>query len=614
MADCIHLLPDAVANQIAAGEVIQRPASVVKELVENSVDSGADKITVIVKDAGKTLVQVIDNGKGMSETDARMSFERHATSKITKAEDLFAIKTKGFRGEALASIASVASVDLKTRQKGESIGTHIRIAASEIELQEADACPEGTNFMVKNLFFNIPARRKFLKTDQTELKHIINEIQRVALAHPEVRFKLVHNDHDILNLDAGNVKQRIVGVFGRHMENNLIDVKIDTDIVRLRGYIGKPEKARRTSGEQFFFVNRRYMRHGYFFKAVASAYERLIQENSYPQFFIYFDIDPDKIDVNIHPTKTEIKFTDERPIYQMLHSAVREALGKFNLVPSLDFEKDETMNIYSGPKTGFKAPDIEVNTDFNPFEEEKKSAVSFSSPSNFTRQENSFEQKQKDDLQNWQNLYPESETVHIESSHQQTEIPNIAQEQNQFFQVKQRYIITTVKSGMMVIDQTRAHERILYEQFVEHMARRKGIVQKELYPVNVQLNPEDFALTMELVEKLNTLGFDLSVFGDNSFVINGLPADISIDNPKTLLEELLENYKSHSGDIKLELEERIAYAMARTSARHFVRRLHAEEMQELFYRLMSCKIHNYTPSGKDIISIISVDELEKRLK
>ncbi len=606
MADCIHLLPDAVANQIAAGEVIQRPASVVKELVENAVDADATKITVIVRDAGKTMVQIIDDGKGMSETDARMSFERHATSKITKAEDLFAIKTKGFRGEALASIAAVASVDVKTRAKGDPIGTHIRISASEVELQEAEACPEGTNFSVKNLFFNIPARRKFLKTDQTELKHIINEVQRVALTHPEIRFKLMHNNHDILDLPKGNVKQRIVNVFGRHMENNLIDVKIDTDIVRLRGYIGKPEKARKTTGEQFFFVNRRYMRHGYFFRAVVSAYNRLIQDNSYPQFFIYFDIDPDKIDVNIHPTKTEIKFTDERPIYQMVHAAVKEALGKFNLVPSLDFEKDETLGIYSGPKTGFKAPDIEVNPDFNPFEEEKKSASSFQN--NFPT--DNFNKK-SDDLKHWQNLYPEQNT---ETPDQQQSIPSEEHQQTQFFQIKQRYIITTVKSGMMVIDQTRAHERILYEQFVALLSYRKGIVQKSLYPINVQLNPEDFSLAMELMEKLNGLGFDLSVFGDSSFVINGLPADIVVDDPKRLIEELLENYKSQSGDIKLELDQRVAWAMSRTSAGHFIRVLQAEEMQELFYRLMACKVHNFTPSGKPIISIISVEELEKRLK
>ncbi len=611
MADCIHLLPDAVANQIAAGEVIQRPASVVKELVENSVDAGADKISVIIKDAGKTLVQVIDNGKGMSETDARLAFERHATSKITKAEDLFSIKTKGFRGEALASIAAVATIDLKTRQTDKELGTHIRISASEIEVQESLACPEGTNFMVKNLFFNIPARRKFLKTDQTELKHIINEIQRVALAHPEIKFKLVHNNHDLLNLNSGNVKQRIVGIFGRSMENNLIDVKLDTNLVKLRGYIGKPEKVRKTTGEQFFFVNRRYMRHPYFFKAVSSAYSRLIPDNAYPQFFIYFDIEPDKIDVNIHPTKTEIKFTDERTIYQMLHSAVKEALGKFNLVPSLDFDKDETLNIYSGPRTNFKAPDIEVNTDFNPFEEEKKSTNVYSG-SNKPR--TNFNNTQKSDLNYWQNLYSEETPTNSDNENRQTQISGIADEQNQFFQIKQRYIITTVKSGMMLIDQARAHERILYEKFVVQMAQRKGVVQKELYPINVQLNPEDFALTMELIEHLNNLGFDISVFGDNSFVINGLPADISIENPKTLLEELLENYKSHTGDVKLELEERIAFAMAKASAQHFIRKLQPEEMQALFYQLMACKIHNYTPSGKNIISIISVDELEKRLK
>lgn len=638
MPNCIQLLPDAVANQIAAGEVVQRPASVVKELVENSVDAGATKITVIVKDAGKTLVQVIDDGKGMNEDDARMSFERHATSKIKQAEDLFAIRTKGFRGEALASIAAVATVDMKTRQKGKATGFHIRMSASKLKVQQEDGCPEGTNIAVKNLFFNIPARRKFLKSDQTELRHIITEVQRVALTHPEIRFKLMHNDIDIINLLSGNIKQRIVGIFGRQYQNNLIDVKIDTDIVKIRGYIGKPEKAKRNSGEQYFFVNRRYMRHPYFMKSVTSAYERLIPENSFPQFFIYFDIPPDKIDVNIHPTKTEIKFTDERPIYQMLHAAVKEALGKFNLVPSLEFSQDETLDIYSGPNTKFKAPDIEINTDFNPFHAEIISGSnykpSFGEPKPFA----GYKPEKNDDLDQWESIYPNNvdldtpdlditesadAQIHSQASkmnhdHGQTSLNHTEEELisvgNHFFQLKQRYIITSAKSGMMVIDQTRAHERILYEKFVAHMANRKGIVQKELYPINVQLSPEDFALAMELMDKLNSLGFDLSVFGDSSFVINGLPADVSIENPKELLEELLENYKSHTGDIKLALDERIAFAMAKTSARNFVRTLEPAEMQELFYQLMACQIHNYTPSGKAIISIISIDELEKRLK
>lgn len=609
MSDCINLLPDAVANQIAAGEVIQRPASVVKELVENAVDSGASKISIIIRDAGKTLIQVIDDGKGMSETDARMAFERHATSKITKAEDLFTIKTKGFRGEALASIAAVASVDLKTCQEGENLGTHLRIAASIVELQEADACPQGSNFAVKNLFYNIPARRKFLKSDQTELKHIINEVQRVALVHPGIQFKLVHNEHDIFNLNSGNVKQRIVGVFGRQIENSLIDVKVDTDIVKIRGYIGKPDKARKTSGEQYFFVNRRYVRHPYFYRAVMNAYERLVKESSYPQFFIYFDIDPGKIDINIHPSKTEIKFIDERPIFQMLYAAVKESLGKFNMVPSLDFDKDETLNIYTGSNSEFRAPEISVNTDFNPFEDEKSSGSGFSSSTPF---QNVERQNNAGNIENWQSLYPPKDGETGNDS--QTKIPNIETEQTQFFQVKQKYIITTVKSGMMVIDQTRAHERILYEKFVTALENRQAVVQKELYPQSVQLSPEDTAIIIELIDKFNNLGFDLSVFGDNSFVINGLPADISGDKPKELLEELLENYKSNTGDIKLALDERIAYAMSRTSARHFVKVLNPLEMQELFYQLMSCKIHNYTPSGKAIISIISVEELEKRLK
>ncbi|MFW6302850.1 MAG: DNA mismatch repair endonuclease MutL [Bacteroidales bacterium] len=609
MADKIHLLPDAVANQIAAGEVIQRPASVVKELVENAVDAGADKIQIIVRDAGKTLIQIIDNGKGMSETDARMAFERHATSKINTADDLFEIRTKGFRGEALASIAAIASVELKTRQSDEKLGTKIRISASKVESQEPVACPEGSNFSVKNLFFNVPARRKFLKREQTELKHIITEVQRIALTHPEIHFILIQNDNDIFNLGKGNVKQRIVGIFGRNADSNLISIRVNTDLVKIRGYIGKPEKAKKSSGEQFFFVNRRYMRHGWFYRAVIDAYGRLLPEGSYPQFFIYFDINPNDIDVNIHPTKTEIKFTEERPVYQMLHAAVKEALGKFNLVPSLDFDKDETIDMHLDKNTSFKPPEISVNPDYNPFEEQKKSGQSYSPQQDARTRSNT---------RNWEKLYnvPSPGNMDASGSEQnENESSDSSQKiETSFFQLKQRYIITAVKSGLMLIDQVRAHERILYEDFMQILQTRKGITQKELYPKTITLNPEETALIMELMEKLTALGFDLSVFGDNSFVINGMPADISLSDPKQVLEEMIENYKNHSGDIKLALDERIAYAMAKTSARGFIRTLNPVEMKELFYRLMSSQAHNYTPSGKSIINIVSLEELEKRFK
>lgn len=613
MSDNIHLLPDAVANQIAAGEVIQRPASVVKELLENAVDAGADKIHIIVKDAGKTLLQVIDNGSGMSETDARMAFERHSTSKITKADDLFAIRTKGFRGEALASIAAIASVELKTRREDEKVGTLVRLSASKIEKQETIACPKGSNFSIKNLFFNVPARRKFLKTEQTELRHIITEVQRIALTHPEIHVVLTHNGSDIFNLTKGNVKQRIVNIFGRQMESNLIDLKVNTNLVKIRGYIGKPEKAKKSSGEQYFFVNRRYMRHPWFYRAVTTAYEKLLPEGRYPQFFIYFSIDPDKIDVNIHPTKTEIKFTDERPVYQMLHAAVKEALGKFNLVPSLDFEKDETMDIHPGKKSGLKPPEISINPDYNPFDEEKKQGQPYrSSPEDYSKKSN---------LRNWEKLY-EGPSVDTSDSMTGSENPpddnKVAVDKDKmnasFFQLKQRYIITMVKSGLMLIDQIRAHERVVYEDMMQILKSRKGIVQKELYPKTVTLSPEDAALLIELMETLSTLGFELSVFGDNSFVVNGMPAEISISDPQFMIEEMLENYKSHTGDVKLAMDERMAYAVAKTSARCFEQPLNPEEMKALFYRLMACQAHNYTPSGKPIINIISIEELEKRFK
>lgn len=605
MSDNIHLLPDAVANQIAAGEVIQRPASVVKELLENAVDAGADKIHIIIKDAGKTLLQVIDNGSGMSETDARMAFERHSTSKITKADDLFAIRTKGFRGEALASIAAVASVELKSRRKDDKVGTLVRLSASKIEKQETIACPAGSNFSVKNLFFNVPARRKFLKTEQTEFRHIINEVQRVALTHPEIHFVLTHNGNDVFNLGKGNIKQRIVNIFGRQFETNLIDLKVNTDLVKIRGYIGKPEKAKKSSGEQYFFVNRRYMRHPWFFRAVSSAYEKLLPEGRYPQFFIYFSIDPDKIDVNIHPTKTEIKFTDERPVYQMLHAAVKEALGKFNLVPSLDFEKDETMDIHPGKKSGLKPPGISINPDYNPFDEEKKQDQRFNPPEDHNKKSN---------LRNWEKLYDEPDTDREESTYDDKTMADEDKTEASFFQLKQRYIITMVKSGLMLIDQIRAHERVVYEDMMQILKSRKSIVQKELYPKTITLSPEDAALVIELMETLSNLGFELSVFGDNSFVVNGMPSEISISDPQLMLEGLLENYKSHTGDVKLAMDERMAYAVAKTSARRFEQTLTPEEMKALFYRLMSCQAHNYTPSGKPIIKIISLEELEKRFK
>ncbi len=606
MADNIHLLPDAVANQIAAGEVIQRPASVIKELVENAVDSGADKIQIIIKDAGKTLLQVIDNGQGMSETDARMAFERHSTSKITKAEDLFAITTKGFRGEALASIAAVASVDLKTRTKTDKVGTHIRLSASKVESQEPVACPAGSNFSVKNLFFNVPARRKFLKTEQTEFRHIINEVQRIALTHPEIHIVLTHNGSDIFNLTKGNVKQRIVNIFGRQMESNLIDLKVNTDLVKIRGYIGKPEKAKKTSGEQFFFVNRRYMRHPWFYRAVTSAYEKLLPEGRYPQFFVYFNINPDKIDVNIHPTKTEIKFTDERPVYQMLHAAVKEALGKFNLVPSLDFDKDETLNMPPDNKLGIKPPEISVNPDYNPFKENKKQEQPHKPP---------FERHERSNLRNWETLYNRPDTEIDKPTLQQDDTTSAKDNSEPgFIQLKQRYLVTKVKSGLMLIDQKRAHERVVYEDMMQMLKSRESVTQKELYPQTITLNPEDASLVIELMETLTGLGFDVSVFGKNSFVVNGTPSEISISDPKLMLETMLENYKNHTGDVKEALDERMAAALAKTSAGRFDHILNPQEMKSLFYRLMSCQAHNYSPSGKPIIKIVTLEELEKRFK
>lgn len=610
MADIIHLLPDSVANQIAAGEVIQRPASVVKELVENAIDAQADSIRVIIKDSGKTLIQVIDNGCGMTDTDARLAFERHATSKIQDANDLFSIRSKGFRGEALPSIAAVTTIDLKTKTADEKSGTHIRIGGSRLEFQEATQTQVGSNFMVKNLFFNVPARRKFLKTDSTELKHIIKEFQRIVLGHPDISFSLTHNGQDLINLRKAKVKPRIVKMFGKNMDESLINLKVDTSIVKIRGYITKPEKAKKTSGEQFFFVNMRYIRHGWFYKAVSEAYEKILPQGTYPSFFIYFELDPAEIDINIHPTKTEVKFTDERAIYQLLFAGVKEALGKANVVPSLHFEKDDTLDMHLTGNTRVTPPKISVDPDFNPFKEEdgNKSSINLSSGASHGKTRSS---------RGWEKLYPDSKEEDAEEQenilHSNEDSPDTSA-QNRFFQIKERYILTAVKSGLMVIDQSRAHERILYEKFMMVLTTRKGMSQKQLYPESIQLSPENTALLMELMESLNNLGFEISVFGDNSFVINGLPADLEVENPKSLLEELLEAYSSYSGDIKLALDERIAYSMARTSALHFRKKLNQEEMQALFYQLMACQIQKYSPAGKPVVQIIDIEELEKRFK
>jgi DNA mismatch repair protein MutL len=601
MSDIIKLLPDSVANQIAAGEVIQRPASVVKELMENAVDAGARNISVIIKDSGKTLIQVNDDGSGMSETDARLSFERHATSKISSAKDLFAISTKGFRGEALASIAAVAMVELKTRKEGYETGTLIIITGSRVEAQEPCSCTKGSGFSVKNLFFNIPARRKFLKSDNTELRHIINEFQKIVLAHPDTRFSLFHNDNEVYNLAPVNFRQRIIGVFGKQINQDLITLETETSLISIKGFIGKPESARRTYGEQFFFVNNRFMKHPYFHKAVAEAYQNILPADTIPIYFIFMEADPASIDINIHPTKTEIKFEDERSIWQILLASVREALGRFNIVPSLDFESEALIDIpvRSSKDPIPEQPLIEINPGYNPFDGEEPSF----------RKPDFIEKFERENAANWEKLYSA-----LEKGNENPEAEKIKEAERKFFQIKNKYIVCTVKSGLMLIDQKRAHERVLYEKYLECLGQNKSVSQSELYPVIIELNPVDYQVLKEIENNIRLLGFAIQFSGKNKIIIKGKPSDSGSSNPVEMLEILIEDFKSTQADPSTGAREKIAAAMAVASAIPYGKVLVQSEMEDLFDSLFACSSPNYSPKGKPVINIITLEEIDKKFK
>jgi len=602
MPDIIKLLPDSVANQIAAGEVIQRPASVVKELMENSVDAGGKNIRVIIKDSGKTLIQVIDDGAGMSETDARLSFERHATSKITTAQDLFAITTKGFRGEALASIAAVAMVELKTRRQDSDTGIVVVIGGSKVEKQEPCSCPVGSSFSVKNLFFNIPARRKFLKSDNTEIRHLVNEFQKIVLAHPDIRFSLHHNDSEIYNLAAGNLRQRIIGVFGKQINQELITLETETSLINIKGFIGKPENARRTYGEQFFFVNNRFMKHPYFHKAVVEAYQNILPVEAIPSYFIFMEADPASIDINIHPTKTEIKFEDERSIWQILMASVREALGRFNIVPSLDFENEALVDIPVRSSSGRipEQPKIEINTEYNPFAGEERT----------NERPGYIERFERENTANWEKLY----TALEKENENPEQFEKIRETQRKFFQIKNKYIVCPVKSGLMLIDQKRAHERVLHERFLECLSNNRAVSQVDMFPVTAELNPSDFFILKEIEAELELLGFSLQYSGKNKITINGRPAGIDSVNPLEMLEILLQDFKNTQADPSSGAKEKIAAAMAGASAIPYGKILNQNEMEDLFDTLFACQSPNYSPKGKPVISIITLEEIDKRFK
>lgn len=615
MSDIIQLLPDAVANQIAAGEVIQRPASVVKELVENALDAGATEITVNIKDAGKTLIQISDNGCGMSPTDARMAFERHATSKIRSANDLFCIRTMGFRGEALASIAAIADVELRTKRTEDELGTFIHIIGSELKMQEPAGVNNGTNFMIKNLFFNVPARRKFLKANTTELKHIIWEIQRIALPNPEIKISIFHNGAALYELPKSNYRKRIVDVFGKNSNQSLVSMHEETSLVNIQGFIGQPKYARRTMGEQFFFVNGRYMRHPYFHRAIMKAYEQLLPPDTFPSYFLFLDLDAAAIDINVHPTKTEIKFENERDIWPIIHAAVRESLGKHNVVPSIDFDQSGSIDIPTPKRSGeeIRFPDIQINPDYNPFDTDKPVSGGSYSPSSSTPRE-------KKNLDNWEDLYEgaqlkiKPEEQYQESFKSQSDLYAQAAEQfsgKKVLQLKQRYILTPVKSGLMVIDQKRAHERILFERFMEVMKSDSVASQQQLFPQTIELNPADSALLKTILDDLLALGFDIREFGKDTFIINGTPGVLDVSSPELIVEKLLEEYKNSPINARAKAKEQIAVSLAKASALEYGVNLKQEEVDHLIDNLFACSKPNFSPDGKKVLTIISTEDIEK---
>lgn len=614
MSDIIHLLPDHIANQIAAGEVIQRPASVVKELVENAVDAGASNIQVNIKDAGKTLIQVIDDGKGMSETDARMAFERHATSKISTAEDLFSLHTMGFRGEALASIAAVAHIELRTRARGAELGTCLSIAGSNLENIEPEACNEGSIFSVKNLFFNVPARRKFLKSNETEFRNIINEFERIALVNPQVGMSLYHNDAEIFNLPESGLRQRIINIYGKNLNQKLLSLDAQSSMVTISGFVGRPDSAKKRGALQFFFVNGRYMKHPYFHKAIMQAYEQLIPAGDMPNYFVYFTLDPSSIDVNIHPTKTEIKFENEQPIWQILMAATREALAKSSAIPTIDFDVEDAIDIpvynpvkKSEPST-YKAPKVQVDSSYNPFD-----TTSYKKPEfDWSKLYQGFENDRVA-------VQLESETFEdapVEELPAEASNPEklFAEVSNPCYQYKGRYIVTSLKSGLAIIDQHRAHVRILFDQYLSNIRQQQGVSQQVLFPEIVEFTAAESAVLPSLLEDLRFVGFDLSNLGNDNYAINGLPAGIENLDPVNLVKDIVGRAIETGCEVHEKICEAIALSLAKAAAIRPGKSLSPEEMDHLIASLFSCPDSNLTPDGKTIISMLTDEELEKRFK
>ena len=625
MSDVIKLLPDSVANQIAAGEVIQRPASVIKELVENAIDAQATHVQIILKDAGRTLIQIIDDGVGMSDTDARLAFERHSTSKIRTADDLFSLRTMGFRGEALASIAAISQVELRTRRHDAQLGTRLVINASQCESQEPDACPVGSNFMIKNIFFNVPARRKFLKSNQVELSNIVKEFEKLALVNHNVEFTLMHNGNVMYKLMKGTFRQRIAALMGNSIDQQLLPVNIDTSLVKVQGYVGKPENARKRNALQFMFVNERYMRHPYFHKAVMSAYEQLIPEGEQPNYFLRFTVDPQAIDVNIHPTKTEIKFEDEMPIWQILAAGVKEALGRFSEVPSIDFDTQDSPTIpaYTG-NVEVHRPEIEVDTSYNPFKTQHKDTSSSARPrsadqqrpmSNWDELFANFERKKREGLEQQASEAPLQPVEGVSPS---TDIAGsdspslpLGDLQSVYLQLKGRYILSPVKSGLMVIDQHRAHVRILFDRYIGRIHTGNMSSQSILFPEVLHLGAAQSVALQELLPEMEKMGFALSPLSGNDWAVNAIPAGLDGVDASAMVHQILDSVDNGGMPLKKRILEHLALTVARSAAIPAGRTLMQEEMDILVADLLRLPEPNYTPDGKTIISVIPMEQITK---
>lgn len=629
MTDVIQLLPDAIANQIAAGEVIQRPASVVKELMENAIDAGSTHIRLIVKEAGRSLIQVVDNGCGMSETDARMSFERHATSKIREAKDLFAIRTMGFRGEALASMAAVAHVEMRTRRQLDDLGVRLVVEASEVKVQEACQCNAGTSISVKNLFYNVPARRNFLKSNPVEMRHIIDEFLHLALSYPGLFFSLHHNNEELYHLPPGNLRQRLIAVFGKDYNKKVVPVTEETDALRLEGFVGKPEFSKKGRGEQFFFANQRYIRSNYLHHAVMTAYEDLLPKETYPFYVLFIDIDPARIDINVHPTKQEIKFDDERLVYNYLRVAVRHALGRHSVMPSLDFDQEQGFSMRIGSSSEENSPTLDE--------------LSASKPATSSFRGDSYSPPappRKEALRQWEDFYKglnqeeEVEDVQVPEADAATAEDQTltigsawaddagedklalgsAKPQREPYQIHSTYIVSHIKSGFLLIDQQAAHERILFEQYLQVLEQQSAVSQKQLFPRTLTLSPADATILSAILDQVNLLGFDIQSFGGNTFVINGIPAELAGKKDEiALIETLMDQYKANI-ELKLGATENIARAMARSAAIRRGQSLTVTEMQSLIDRLFACATPYKSPSGRFCFVTYELDDLAKRFE